>query len=190
MKKLILVFSGPSGAGKSTLINHLLEKYDSAGLTVSHTTRAARENEKDGNDYHFITHDEFEKMVKNNEFVEHVFCYGNRYGTSKKAIEEVLSKKDICVLDLEFEGAQNVLSNKIFDCECIGILVLPPSLKTLRKRLKNRHSETEESLECRLTESFKADKIAKYHHVIINADLERAKLELTKIIEDRGSKQN
>ena len=182
MKKLVLVFSGPSGAGKSTLINYLLENLDSVGLTVSHTTRATRFLEKSGIDYHFVTHDEFEQMAQNEEFVEHVSCYGNRYGTSKKAIKDVLENKDVCVLDLEFEGAHNVLSNKIIDYESIGILVLPPSLKTLKNRLNNRGTETAESFEQRLIDSFKADKIAKYHYVIINRDLEESKKELMEIM--------
>ena len=182
MKKLILVFSGPSGAGKSTLINYLLENLDSVGLTVSHTTRAPRKLEKSGVDYHFVSHDEFERMASRGDFIEHVSCYGNRYGTSKKSVENVLDNKDICILDLEFEGAHGVLENKTLESECIGILVLPPSLKTLKQRLSDRKTETEESLNTRLIESFKVDKIAKYHHVIINRNLEDSKRELIDIV--------
>lgn len=182
MSKTILVFSGPSGAGKSTLIKHLLSNLKSADLTVSYTTRLPREGEKDGVDYHFITHDEFEKLVKQDKFIEHVNCYGNRYGTLKKSVNDVLRKNEFCVLDLDFEGAYNVLSNNIFEFKCFGILILPPSLKTLKHRLQNRNSETIESLNLRLNSSFLPKQIAKYDFVIINKDLKEAKSELIKKI--------
>lgn len=182
MKK-VFVFSGPSGAGKSTLIKYLLEiSCSSAGLTVSCTTRPPRLGEKDGIDYHFVSNEEFEQLVQNGEFIEHVSCYGNRYGTLKSAVLEVLKNKDICILDMEFEGAYNVLSNNLVDFDSIGILILPPSINSLRERLKNRNTETEKSLELRLSESFKIDKIAGYHHVIVNKDLEESQKELKKIL--------
>ncbi len=182
MSKTILVFSGPSGAGKSTLIKHLLSNLKSADLTVSCTTRPPREGERNGVDYHFVTHDEFEKLVKGNKFIEHVNCYGNRYGTLKKAVNDVLDKNEFCILDLDFKGAYNVLSNKIFKFNCFGILVLPPSLKTLKHRLQNRNSETIESLNLRLNDSFQQKQIAKYDFVIINKNLEKATSELINII--------
>jgi len=178
MKKTILVFSGPSGAGKSTLIKYLLDNLKSADLTVSCTTRSPRSNEKDGVDYDFITHEKFESLITQNEFIEYVNCYGNKYGTLKKSVNAVLEKNNICILDLDFEGAYNVLSNKIFAFNCFGILILPPSLKTLKERLQNRNSETTESLELRLKESFQPKRIAKYDCVIINKDLEKSKSEL------------
>lgn len=178
MNKTILIFSGPSGAGKSTLIKYLLSNLKSVDLTVSCTTRVPREGEKNGLDYHFITHDKFETLVKQNEFIEHVSCYGNRYGTLKKAVNDVLEKNEICILDLEFEGAYNVLSKNIFEFNCFGILVLPPSLKTLKSRLQNRNSETIESLNLRLKESFQPKQIAKYDYIIINKNLDEAKAEL------------
>lgn len=178
MRKIILVFSGPSGAGKSTLIRYLLDNLESASLTVSCTTRTPRSNEKDGIDYHFITPEKFNQLVNQDEFIEYVNCYGNKYGTLKKSVNDVLEKNEICILDLDFEGAYNVLSNKIFEFPCLGILILPPSLKTLKKRLRNRNSETTDSLELRLKESFHPKRIAKYDYVIINNDLENSKSEL------------
>lgn len=183
--KIVLVFSGPSGAGKSTLIKYVLNnpKY-SAGLTVSHTTRPPRDGEKYGIDYYFISHKEFENMVKQNKFVEHVSCYGNRYGTSKSAINDVLNKHDICILDMEFEGAFNVLSNgNVFNFKSFGILIIPPSLKKLKSRLVSRNTETEKSLNKRLSDSFNVSKIANYHHVIINNELEESKRVLKNIVD-------
>lgn len=182
MKKLILVLSGPSGVGKSTLISYLLSNLKSAGLTVSHTTRPPRNMEKHGVDYYFVTQDEFEKMVQDGQFIEHVSRFGNRYGTSRNAVSNVLKDKDICILDLEFDGAYNVLSNNLLKRECIGILIFPPSVKALKQRLMNRNTEDEESLKHRLEDSFKNDKVAKYHHIIFNKDIDVAKADLMKII--------
>lgn len=177
-KKTILVFSGPSGSGKSTLIKHLLSDLKSASLTVSCTTRAPREGEIDGVDYHFISKEKFQQLIEDGEFIEHVSCFGNQYGTLKKAVNDVLAKHDVCILDLDFIGAHNVLANKLFEYPCFGFLILPPSLKTLKARLRDRNSETEESLNRRLKESFEPSKIASYDYVIINKDLDTAKSEL------------
>lgn len=182
-KKLTIIFSGPSGVGKSTLIDYLLKKFDCAGLTVSHTTRAPRNEEVDGVNYHFVTLEQFNRMVENGDFVEYVECYGNFYGTSKQAITEVLRDKDICVLDLEYEGAYRLLSEGIAGSRCVGILVLPPSLRILKQRLCERKSETSESLWIRINEAFKINKIAKYDYVIINDDLKTSEQTLLRLIE-------
>ena len=182
MRKLILVFSGPSGAGKSTLINYLLQNFDCAGLTVSHTTRAPREGETDGINYHFVTKEKFLNMVANDEFVEHVECFGNYYGTSKKAIDDVLKCKDICVLDLEYKGAYAILNDEKFISRCVGILVLPPSYNVLKRRLLERNSETPESLDRRLNDSFKVKKIAKYQFVLVNKEIEDSKRKIIGIV--------
>lgn len=183
MNGFVLVFSGPSGVGKSTLINFLLEKFQSAGLTVSHTTRQPRPAEQNGKDYHFVTHDEFDHMIANGEFVEYAACYGNRYGTSRQAIDDVLKSKDICILDLEFEGAYNMLEKQKINHRCVGVLVLPPSINALSQRLRDRNTETDESLSKRLSDSFTANKIAKYRYVIINLSLENSKQQLSEIVE-------
>ena len=184
MKKLIFVFSGASGAGKSTLINYLLENLGCAGLTVSHTTRKPREGEKDGVNYHYVTFEQFENMIKNDEFIEYVKCFNNYYGTSKQAIEDVLRNNDICILDLEYEGAYKLLSNNIVNTKCVGILILAPSIRTLRQRLVERKSETKESLNTRINESFNVNRIAKYNHVIINNELDKTKKQLLKCVEN------
>ncbi|MBQ2173913.1 MAG: guanylate kinase [Alphaproteobacteria bacterium] len=182
MKKLILVFSGPSGAGKSTMINYLLKEFDCAGLTVSHTTRMPRDGETDGISYHFVTKENFLKMVQKDEFVEFVECFGNYYGTSKMAIYDVLKHKDICILDLEYEGAYAIINNDKFKEQCVGILVLPPSYNSLKQRLMERNSETSESLDKRLNDSFKVKKIAKYQFVLINKELEISKRKIKDIV--------
>ena len=184
MKKKVFVISGPSGAGKSTLINYILENFKNSGLAVSCTTRKPRDGEINSVDYHFINHSDFEGLIKNNEFIEHVECYGNRYGTLKSEILNVLKHKDICILDLEFNGAHNILSKNTVTSDCSGILILPPSLKTLKNRLINRKSETEESLNKRISEAFDFENIANYQYVIINKDINDAKSEIFKIFSE------
>ena len=182
--KTIFVFSGPSGAGKSTLINFILERFDHVGATVSCTTRQKREDEIDGKDYYFISDEEFDRLVKNEEFLEHVECYKNKYGTLKSAVFDVLKTKECCILDLDFAGAHKILSGDLFhDIKSVGILILPPSLKVLKKRLILRGSETDETLQTRLDKSFSAKKVAAYDHVIINRDLETAKSNLLALLE-------
>ena len=182
MKKLIVVISGPSGAGKSTLIKYLLEEFDNIGLTVSHTTRSPRDTEKEGVNYYFVNKGTFEDMIQNDEFIEYVQCFDNYYGTSHISVNNVLNQKDICILDLDYEGAYKLLSNKLYKQQCVGILVLPPSLKILRERLNERKSETPKSLNKRIKESFIVSRIASYHHVIINNDLNISKYQIKQII--------
>ena len=182
MRKIVIVFSGPSGAGKSTLISYLLDNYQNAGLTVSHTTRKPRIGERNGGDYYYVSKNEFQDMVNADEFIEYVTCYGNMYGTSKKSIELVLKHKNICILDLDYEGAYKVLETNLLPYECFGILVLPPSIETLKRRLIARHSENEHELTIRLNNSFSVNLIANYEHVIINDDLEMSKQHINKIL--------
>ena len=182
MKKIVIVFSGPSGAGKSTLISYLLNNYANTGLTISHTTRNPRIGEKNGVDYYYISNAEFQDMVNAGEFIEYVKCYGNMYGTSKKSIDIVLKNKDICILDLDYEGAYKVLEKKLLPYECVGILILPPSIEVLKKRLIARHSENEHDLNIRLKNSFQVNVIANYKYVIINNELEISKKHIDNIL--------
>lgn len=187
LMKKIFVVSGPSGAGKSTLINMILKENNDIATVVSHTTRNKRPTEKDGIDYYFISKQRFQDMIKNEQFVEYVECFGNYYGTSIISIKESLEKHSFCIMDLEWDGAFNILNNqKITEIQLTGILILPPSIKAMKDRLKSRGTETPESLERRVHESFIVDKIAKYDHVIINNNLEDAYKELQGII-DHGN---
>lgn len=184
MKKKAFVISGPSGTGKSTIIKMILDNFgDKITSVVSCTTRKKRDFEENGVDYYFITEKEFKDLVKENKFIEYVQCFGNFYGTAKFAVENALSKTDCCILDLEWGGAYNVLhKNALEMCETVGILILPPSIHELASRLKNRNSESEESLKLRLYESFNVKNVAKYEHVIINYDVEKSYEELLGII--------
>lgn len=171
-KKKIFVISGPSGVGKSTLIKMLIKEFPrDISCVVSCTTRGIREGEQDGKDYYFLKHDEFQRLINEDKFVEYVECFGNMYGTAKFAIENTISKYNSCILDLEWEGAYNFIHNNNYftnKYDVYGILILPPSISSLCSRLQNRNSETKESLKIRLCESFNIKNVAKYDYIIVN----------------------
>jgi guanylate kinase len=133
-------------------------------------------------DYHFVSHDEFMRSVGDGEFIEYVKCYGNMYGTPRSSVYDVLQTKDACILDIEYEGAYNVLHNDFLKTKAIGILILPPSIKRLRERLINRGSETEESLATRLAAAFNPPKISRYDHVLINRMIDESTDALSSVI--------
>lgn len=182
MKKLIIV-SGPSGSGKSTLLKRLFEEFpDSFLFSVSDTTRKPRVNERDGFHYNFISVDKFDRKVKDNEFVEWTEFSGNKYGTSKSAIEAILKKNKNCVLDIDMEGVKSL---KKLAFESIFIFIKPPSLEELEVRLKNRGFNSEAELKKRLeiakVEMKYAD-IGVHDHIIINKCLDKAYSDLKKCL--------
>ncbi|KAF3699448.1 Guanylate kinase [Channa argus] len=143
-----VVLSGPSGAGKSTLLKKLMKEYDSVfGFSVSHTTRNPRPGEETGKDYHFVTRELMQAGIDNGEFVEYAEFSGNMYGTSKAAVQDVQAKNLICILDIDMQGVRNI---KQTDLSPIYISIQPPSMAILEKRLRDRKTESEESLQKRL----------------------------------------
>ncbi|XP_028444125.1 guanylate kinase 1b [Perca flavescens] len=181
-----VVLSGPSGAGKSTLMKRLMKDHEDVfGFSVSHTTRNPRPGEEDGKDYHFTTKDAMEEGIDNGEFIENAEFSGNLYGTSKAAIEDVQAKNLICILDVDIQGVKRI---KETDLNPIYISIQPPSMEVLEKRLRDRQTETEESLQKRL-EAARIDmelsnEPGVFDVVIINDDLERAYEELKDILSD------
>jgi guanylate kinase len=184
MKKAIFIISGPSGSGKTTLIKHVLHTFpDEIGISISCTTRPQRIHELDGIDYHFIPQERFITLIKNDEFLEYTECYGNRYGTLKSSVNNLLQNKRICIMDVEYSGAGKILSQQFAPTITkIGILILPPSISALKNRLLNRKSETITSLNRRVTESFDIGKIARYDHILINDQINRSKNEICQIV--------
>ncbi|XP_065656016.1 guanylate kinase isoform X6 [Hydra vulgaris] len=179
-----VVLSGPSGCGKSTLIKKLtLEFPTKFGFSVSHTTRAPRPNEIDGKDYYFTSLEAINQKIEAGEFIESATFSGNKYGTSKKAVHDVLETGKICILDIDSQGVKSI---KKTDLHCVLIFIKPPSLEELERRLRDRGTETEEAIQKRL-ESAKAEldyaaEAGSYHFTIVNDDLERAYKELKEII--------
>uniref|UniRef100_A0A8C6WTJ7 Guanylate kinase n=1 Tax=Neogobius melanostomus TaxID=47308 RepID=A0A8C6WTJ7_9GOBI len=143
-----VVLSGPSGAGKSTLLKKLMKEFDSVfGFSVSHTTRKPRPGEVNGKDYHYVTREAMQAAIDNGEFIESAVFSGNMYGTSKAAVQAVQAKNLICILDIDMQGVRNI---KKTDLNPIYISIQPPSLEVLEKRLRDRKTESEESLQKRL----------------------------------------
>ncbi|KAK3566292.1 hypothetical protein QTP86_031030 [Hemibagrus guttatus] len=171
-----VILSGPSGAGKSTLLKRLMQEYEGVfRFSVSHTTRNPRPGEENGKDYHFITREKMQESINNGEFIENAVFSGNMYGTSKSAIEDVQAQNLICILDIDLQGVRNI---KQTDLNPIYISIQPPSMEILEKRLRDRQTETEESLQKRLEAARIDMELSKepgiFDIVIINDDLENA----------------
>ncbi|XP_074545495.1 guanylate kinase [Halichoeres trimaculatus] len=175
-----VVMSGPSGAGKSTLLKRLMKEYDSVfGFSVSHTTRNPRPGEVNGKDYHYVTREVMQQGIDNGEFIENAVFSGNMYGTSKAAVQDVQAKNLICILDIDMQGVRNI---KKTDLNPIYITIQPPSMDILEKRLRDRKTESEESLQRRLHAAMVDMEISKepglFDIVIVNDNLEAAYDEL------------
>ena len=172
-----VVFCGPSGSGKSTLLKRLMAEYPNAfAFSVSHTTRKPRPGEENGKDYHYVSREEILAGIENGEFLEYAEFSGNYYGTSKKAVETVLSSGRICALDVDIQGVKNL---KKTDLNPVYLFIKPPSLETLETRLRERGTETEDSLNKRLDTAkyeleFEKNEKNAFDHVIVNDNLDVA----------------
>ncbi|XP_067220237.1 guanylate kinase isoform X2 [Chanodichthys erythropterus] len=171
-----VVMSGPSGAGKSTLLKKLLKEFDGVfGFSVSHTTRSPRPGEENGKDYHYVTREVMQAGIANGEFIENAEFSGNMYGTSKAAVQAVQAKNLICILDIDMQGVKNI---KRTDLNPIYVSIQAPSMDILEKRLRDRKTESEESLQKRLHAAKVDMEISKepglFDVVITNDDLDVA----------------
>jgi guanylate kinase len=175
----LYVVAAPSGTGKSSLVKSLLEVDARMELSVSHTTRSPRGQEVHGREYYFVSNAEFDRMVANDAFVEWANVHSNRYGTSRKAIEEKIAAGADVVLEIDYQGAIQI--KKTFP-NAVLIFILPPSWTELRSRLLRRAEDSEEVIELRLRNA--AQEVAHVHHfdfVIINEMFERALFDLKAI---------
>ena len=171
---VLFVFSGPSGVGKGTLKAKLFEEFaDRIAYSVSATTRGPREGEVDGKDYFFISRQEFERRVKNNEFLEHAEFAGNCYGTPRAYVEKLLDSGMNVVLEIDVQGALQVMKSMP---ECVSVFILPPSFEDLEHRLRGRGTETEEKVRERLeTAKRELPYAPQYDYQIVNGgDIEAA----------------
>jgi guanylate kinase len=171
-----LVLCGPSGSGKSTVMKKLMAAYgEFFGFSVSHTTRNPRPGEEDGKDYHYVTKEKMQELIDNKEFIENATFSGNMYGTSKKAVQDVLDSGKICILDIDVQGVKLV---KKTDLKPRFVFIKPPSMEVLEKRLRDRGTENEESLAKRLgaaaAEMEYGEEKGNFDVIIINDDLETA----------------
>ena len=176
----LIVVAAPSGAGKSSLVKALLELDSHVHLSVSHTTRAPRGQEKHGRDYYFASQSEFDAMVQSNAFVEWAHVHGNRYGTSKKAIEERIVQGSDVILEIDFQGALQI--REAF-ANAVLVFILPPSWEELRSRLERRGEDTPEVIEVRLKNAAEEmAQVSKFDFVIINELFERALFDLKAVV--------
>ena len=168
----LFIITAPSGAGKTSLVKALLAADPNVQLSISYTTRAPRPGETDGQDYHFVTLETFMEMMEKGEFLESAEVYGNHYGTSQTWItRETGIGKDI-LLEIDWQGAVQV--RKLLP-EAIGIFILPPSLDTLRWRLKNRSQDSDEVIERRMQAAREdISHVSEFDYVIINNDFKEA----------------
>ncbi len=188
MKRGILfVFSGPSGVGKGTVLDRLFEKYDGVEYSVSMTTRPPREHEVDGEDYHFVSEEQFEEIKKNDGFIEWACVHGNCYGTPKKFVYEALEAGKDIILEIDIQGAKQVRQS--FP-ESVFIFLEPPSFSALEKRLARRDSENNETRKLRLENA--REEIAEasmYDYRVVNDDIDKAVEKLVDIFEKEKARR-
>ena len=177
----VFIVSAPSGSGKSTLVNRVLEMDPKLLFSISYTTRRPRGLEKQGEDYHFIARDEFERRLQHDEFLEYAKVFDNYYGTSRRYYEQALTEGKDLMLDIDVQGARQ-LKQRI--PEAVSIFILPPSREILEQRLRSRCIDSEDVIETRLRGA--ADEIRnydQYDYVLVNKDLEKSVMRLKSIIE-------
>ena len=176
----LLIISGSSGVGKGTVINAFLNKHPEFKLSISCTTRGMREGEIDGVNYFFLTREEFNKCIENNEFLEWAEFSGNKYGTKKSFVENCLKRGENILLEIDTKGALNV---KRIMPEAKLIFIAPPSLEELEARLRGRHTETEEAIQKRLASiKLEIENSKYYDYTIVNDTVENAVAQLENII--------
>ncbi|MDB5050095.1 MAG: guanylate kinase [Fibrobacteres bacterium] len=180
----LIVFSAPSGAGKSTLKDALMSRFPSLRYSVSATTRKPRPGEQEGVHYFFRNQDEFRSMIDRQELVEHMQVHGNYYGTPRTPILKALQEGHSVILDLDVYGKVNF--DKAFP-DALGILIVPPSLEELERRLVARKSDDEETIRVRLQNATRelefATREGKYEYTVVNDNFHYALEELTRILE-------
>lgn len=177
---ILFVISSPSGGGKGTLIRRILTHLPRLGYSVSWTTRAPRQGEANGRDYHFVTPEEFEAARERGEFLEWAIVHGHLYGTSLKVVERELAAGRDIVLEIDVQGAAIVRRTGI---EAVSIFILPPSFEILRRRLIGRQSENSEALAVRLQNSRgEVEHYREFDYVVLNDDVERAATQLAAIV--------
>lgn len=180
MSGSLFIVAAPSGAGKTSLVNALVSRHTDICLSVSHTTRPPREGEVDGRDYHFVSQQEFAEMRDRGAFLESATVFDNCYGTSAEAVESQLSQGNDVILEIDWQGAQQVRRN--FE-DSIGIFILPPSKTTLEQRLRHRGQDDEAVIARRMRDAEnEISHYVEFDYLIVNDDFDEALNSLTAII--------
>ena len=188
---MMFVLSSPSGAGKTTLTKKIAENNKNFTISISHTTRKPRPNEINGRDYKFVSVQEFNTLVKENNFFEYANIFGNYYGTLKKPVLELLSLGRDVLFDIDWQGTQQL--KRIKSLSLVTFFILPPNIQALKKRLLNRHKGQEELIEKRM-DNFNEETSHwnEYNYVFVNDDLDTCYEKILNVIksEKRGISQN
>ncbi len=183
MKPLLLILSAPSGTGKTTLARRLVAAHPRATFSVSYTTRAPRGDEKEGDDYHFVTAEKFREMIAQGAFVEWAQVHGQQYGTPRSAIDP---KASLVVFDIDVQGGETI---KKQHPDAVRALILPPSLAELERRLRARSTDDDATVRRRLHAAqieIRLARSAGYEYWVVNDDLERAYGDLKAIVRAEG----
>jgi len=171
----LIVFSAPSGSGKTTIVRHLLEQTDlPLAFSISATTRAPRGAEKEGEDYYFLSPEAFKSKIEKGEFLEYEEVYpGLFYGTLASEVKRLWNEKKAVLFDIDVMGGMSI--KKSFPAETLTVFIQPPSIKTLEKRLRSRNTDTEETLQIRLSKAQQElDQAQTFDEIVINDDLATA----------------
>ena len=186
---LLIILSSPSGAGKSTLSRRLRDWDPTISFSVSATTRAPRAGEVDGQDYHFLSEDQFRRDVANNDMLEHAHVFGNFYGSPKGPVQTAITAGRDVLFDIDWQGAQQI-QNSDLGKHTLSIFILPPSIGELRRRLETRGQDSPEVIAKRMQKSW--DEIshwAEYDYVLVNDDLDDTEMRLRAIVKSARLKR-
>jgi len=190
-KGMMIVLSSPSGAGKTTLARKLKKNNSDFHISISYTTRKPRPNEIDGKDYHFVTKEEFKKLIESQSFYEHATIFENYYGTLREPVINLLTKGKIILFDIDWQGTQQL--KKVINLPLVTFFIIPPNIESLKDRLLQRNQDNKKSVEQRMGK-FK-EEIShwdEYDYVVVNDNLESCYNRILKTInlEIKGIKEN
>lgn len=181
----LYVISAPSGAGKTTLVRALLLRNPRVQFSISYTTREPRLREKNGDDYFFITKEKFQKMVADDDFLEHAEVFDNYYGTAKNQVQNQLDNNKHVLLEIDWQGAEQIRQAWP---GCVSVFILPPSLQELERRLHTRATDSEKIIQRRLQDSISdISHWPEFDHVIVNDNLDEALRELEAVVNAQGT---
>ena len=179
----LFVLSAPSGAGKSSLAKALVERTPGLAVSVSHTTRAPRPGERDGVHYHFVDRERFAAMAEAGEFLEYAQVFDNFYGTSRRAVEDLLAQGRDVLLDIDWQGARRI---KALVPTTRTIFILPPSIQALEQRLRTRGQDNEATIARRMRDAVaELSHYSEFDHLVVNDDFDAALADLAAIVSGR-----
>ncbi|MCK4503630.1 MAG: guanylate kinase [Desulfuromonadales bacterium] len=171
-KGLLYIVSAPSGAGKTSICSEILSLFPGLRQSISYTTRSMRSGEQDGKDYHFVSCDEFDRMVADGAFAEWAEVHGNCYGTSKAILEQAMNAGVDVLLDIDFQGAAQLRESGV---DGVFVFILPPSMSELRKRLEGRNTDSRAVIEQRMTNAVEElAQAEQFDYLVVNDVFEQA----------------